>query len=107
MRVRHPFTHRLAWNPLIVSILFAYLLYTTTQRDFPIGRVIGLGIVGLWLVLSLFDVLTKHRLLNWLYPDEVTAAEEKNDAAQFQDRLAIFGGKQSGSSRVSMKGSGV
>ena len=67
MRIRHPLLRRLAWNPLIVFLPFAYLSYTAYALGFPILRTVGAGFVAMWFGLSVFDAATEHRLLNWLY----------------------------------------
>ena len=70
MRVRHPLTRRLLWNPLIAGVLLAYLGYTAYLSGCPAGRTAGAGFVGLWFGLSAFDATSGHRWLDWLYSKE-------------------------------------
>jgi hypothetical protein len=69
---RHPFLRRLSWNPLIVAVPLVYLGYTAYRGGFPAGRTAGAGFVALWFGLSVFDALSRHRLLDWLYSDEIS-----------------------------------
>ena len=71
MRIRHPLTRRLQWNPLLVAVPFIYLAYTAYLAGFPAGRTAGAAFVGLWFGLSVFDLASGHRWLDWLYSDEV------------------------------------
>jgi hypothetical protein len=70
LRVRHPLTRRLLWNPLVVAGPFAYLAYTAYLGGFPVGRTAGAAFVGLWFGLAVFDMASGHRWLDWLYSKE-------------------------------------
>jgi len=78
MKTRHAFLRRLSWNPAVVAVPFAYLAYTTYLLGFPIARTLGAAFVGLWFGLSVFDLVTGHRLLDWLHSDE----EESSDGVK-------------------------
>lgn len=69
-QVRHPFTRRLLWNPLVVAVPLAYLGYTAYLSGLPTVRTAGAAFVGLWFALSVFDAVSGHRWLDWLYSDE-------------------------------------
>jgi hypothetical protein len=70
MPSRHPLQLRLTWNPLVVAVPLAFLGYTAYLADFPTWRTAGAAFVALWFGLSVYDALSGHRLLDWLYPDE-------------------------------------
>ena len=93
MRVRHPLTRRLLWNPLVVAVLLAYLGYTAYLSGFPAGRTAGAAFVGLWFGLSAFDAASGHRWLDWLYsgaaePPGGEAADAESAAALDATRKA-------------------
>ena len=71
MKDHHPLFRRLLWHPLIVAVPFGYLLYRTYLGRAGAGGIAGLAFVGLWFGLSVFDWLTAHSWLNWLYSDEM------------------------------------
>lgn len=76
LRIQHPFLLRLVWNPLVVAVPFAYLAYMTYLLGFPIARSVGTAVVGLWFGLSVCDMITGHRVLDWLYSDEERRARQ-------------------------------
>ena len=61
MRHHHPLTRRLLWHPLVVAVPFGYLVCRTGLGRAGAGGVAGLAFVGLWLGLSVIDLLTSHR----------------------------------------------
>jgi tetratricopeptide (TPR) repeat protein len=67
---RHPLLRRLLWHPLLVVLLFADLAYRTYLGRTGILGLAGLGVIGLWLGLSVYDWLTAHRFLDLLYSEE-------------------------------------
>ena len=69
MRISHPLHRRLLWNPFLVAIPLAYLAYTAYALGFPIFRTVGAGFVAFWFALSVCDMVTGHRLLDWMYSD--------------------------------------
>jgi hypothetical protein len=77
------------WNPLVVAVPLAYLGCTASQGGFPAGRTAAAGFVALWFGLSVFDAISGHRLLDWLYSDEAPG----DDASQFRQILSAHGGK--------------
>lgn len=99
---RHPFLRRLNWNPLVVAIPLAYLGYTTYQLGFPFGRTAGAAFVALWFGLSVFDALSGHRLLDWLYADEAKEShgeDRADDALRFHEIMKTYGGRPGTPSR--------
>jgi hypothetical protein len=70
LRVRHPFLRRLAWNPLVVGVLFVYMWCTAYFAEFPLWRTAGTAFIGFWFGLSAHDTVSGHRWLDWLYSDE-------------------------------------
>ncbi|MFO0851596.1 MAG: hypothetical protein U0871_24000 [Gemmataceae bacterium] len=67
---RHPLYRRVIWNPLVVAVPFAYLMYRTWQGDPGPAGWAGVAFIGLWFALSVYDALTSHRWLDILYGDE-------------------------------------
>jgi len=61
---------RLIWHPLLVVLLFAELAYRTYLGRTGILGLASLGFIGFWLGLSVYDWLTAHRLLDYLYSEE-------------------------------------
>lgn len=49
---------------------FVYLAYTAFLAGFPIGRTGGAVFVAFWFALSVYDLITGHQLLDWMYSDE-------------------------------------
>ena len=76
MRIRHPFFRRLHWSPFVVAFPLAYLACTAYLGGFPVGRTAGAGFVALWFALSVYDAVTGHRLLDWLYCEASAAPED-------------------------------
>jgi uncharacterized protein YegJ (DUF2314 family) len=64
---RHPLLRRLSWNPLLVVIPFAYMAYRVYMGQTGVIDVIGLGVIGLWFGLSVYDLTTSHKWLDTLY----------------------------------------
>ena len=77
MRIRHSFFRRLQWNPLVVAIPLAFLSYTAYLHSFSLGRTAGAAFVAFWFGLSVYDALSGHRLLDWLYSDDGEPAEDE------------------------------
>jgi hypothetical protein len=69
LRIQHPLYRRLLWNPFLVALPFAYLAYSAYTFGFPIGRTGAAGFVAFWFALSVYDSVTGHRLLDWMYSD--------------------------------------
>lgn len=69
MTRRHPLYRRVIWNPWVVAVPLAYLLYRTWQGDPGSAGWAGVAFIGLWFVLAMFDGITGHRWLDWLYGD--------------------------------------
>jgi hypothetical protein len=76
LQPKHSFLRRLNWNPIVVAVPFAYLVYTTVLAGFPLARTAGAAFVTLWFGLSVYDSLSHHRLLDWLYSDEQVPSED-------------------------------
>jgi hypothetical protein len=68
--MRHPLLRRLAWNPIVAAVPLARLWGNSYDSGFPIVRTAGAAFVGLWFALAVYDTLTNHRLLDYLYADE-------------------------------------
>src|SRR5271166_5968755 len=71
---RHRLIRRLNWNPFVVAVPLAYLAYSAYTSGFPLWRTAAASVVGLWFGMSVFDWVSKHRLLDWMYPDVATDA---------------------------------
>lgn len=85
MRLHHPFFRRLSWNPFVVAVLFGYLAYTAYVAGFPVGRTLGAGFVGFWFALSVFDLISGHRLLDWMYASDEVTSEDTGDSRPSED----------------------
>src|SRR5579864_5818377 len=70
---RHPLLRRLSWNPLLVTVLFADVAYRIHARGVGVFNLAALGVIGLWLVLSVYDWFTSHSLLDAWYSDNASA----------------------------------
>jgi hypothetical protein len=64
---RHPLARRLLWNPGFVALPTAYFVHRVWQDGFASARAAGLVTGMSWFALSVFDLITKHRFLDWLY----------------------------------------
>ena len=70
MSPRHPFLRRFSWHPVAVAIPLGYMIWSTYAKGFGVVRTIGLVWIAVWFVLSVIDLRTHHRLLDWMYQDE-------------------------------------
>ena len=84
---RHPLLRRLSCNPLLVAVLFAYLAYRTYAKGVGFLRLAGLGTIGLWLVLSVYDWFTSHSLLDAWYSDDDRALSNADVASEADGKL--------------------
>jgi hypothetical protein len=46
------------------------MVYRTYLGRAGIAGLLGLAFIGLWFALSMYDWVTRHRWLDWLYSDE-------------------------------------
>jgi hypothetical protein len=74
---RHSLPRRLLWHPAIVAILTAYFAERTWRLGLSLARTGGLLVSAVWLVLSVFDFMSNHKLLDWLYDDESAVRSAK------------------------------
>lgn len=68
---RHPFLRRLGWHPLFAGGWFGLMLDLAYRGKSGPAFYAGLAFIGLWFGLSVFDRVTRHRWLDWLYGDEL------------------------------------
>lgn len=66
---RHPFLRRLAWDPSVAIYWVAITGFFAYRDDFSFWLTVGVAINALWFILSVFDTISGHRWLDWLYPD--------------------------------------
>jgi len=52
-----------------------FFLYSNPRDTFTL---IGLIVVGIWFILSLYDFFSSHKLLDWIYRKEEAKNEELN-----------------------------
>lgn len=64
---RHRLYRRIAWHPLVSGLFAAHSAWSLYASDATVFRVAGLCLTLFWFGLSLFDALTRHKFLNWLY----------------------------------------
>ena len=63
---------------MIVSLplgAMCFFLYSNPRDTFTL---IGLIVVGIWFILSLYDFFSSHKLLDWIYRKEEAKNEELN-----------------------------
>jgi len=70
MKQQHSLYRRIIWHPLFVAIPLALITYTSYHKGFNSLRVVGLAVVGLWFILSTYNLASKHKILDWMYPVE-------------------------------------
>lgn len=58
------------WIPFLVAIPVSCTLYSTYHRDFPTSRILGSCFMLLWFGMSLWDFMSGHKLLDWMYGRE-------------------------------------
>jgi len=68
---RHPLFRRLSWHPLVAAFPLAWIIYNAATSGLTVMRVAGLLVVGVWFVLSVIDLVTRHRVLDWIYGEEL------------------------------------
>jgi hypothetical protein len=64
------------WNPLIVGVPFAYMMYSAYTQEFTIMRTVRVGLVALWFGISVLDAVSGHEWLDWLYDEDEPPADE-------------------------------
>jgi hypothetical protein len=70
MPASHPLSRRLLWRPAFVALPTAYVLYRVSTHRLSGARIGGLVCSAIWFPLSVYNLITKHRFLDWLYsPD--------------------------------------
>jgi hypothetical protein len=65
--MRHSLRRRIAWHPLVAGLALTYFLYRVAASGWTPVRACGFSVAAAWFVLSLADLLTRHRFLDWLY----------------------------------------
>lgn len=61
---------RLCWHPAVTVFPFAFLAWKAYMNGFPVKETAGAIFTALWFGLSVFDLISGHLLLHWLYGDD-------------------------------------
>jgi hypothetical protein len=72
----------------VVAVPLVDMWYTASLREFPPGRTAGAVLISFWFGLSLFDLLTGHRWLDWLYSDEDEARRPAEPTSAWEGGVA-------------------
>lgn len=70
---------RLQWNPLLVAIPVGYLCFTTYIQGFPFGRTAAAAFMVVWFGLSVYNTISGHKWLDWLYSDDDEPSDPNSD----------------------------
>jgi lysylphosphatidylglycerol synthetase-like protein (DUF2156 family) len=72
MRPRHSRYHRSIWHPLAPALCLVVVTLSITRAGLTLTTTSALACCVIWLVMSVYDRSTDHRLLDRLYgrPDE-------------------------------------
>lgn len=62
--------HFLKWNPLVPAILLALVAYRSWSRGLPLYGWMAMSIIGIWLVISIANLVTSGRLVRWAYSED-------------------------------------
>jgi hypothetical protein len=67
---RHSLLARLAWHPVVAGVVFLYSAYRFLREQGDSGDLQIMGVVAVWLGISIYDWSNSHRWLNWLFADD-------------------------------------
>lgn len=67
---RYTFWRRFNWNPFVVAVPFIYLWHSAYRFEFPWFRTAAACFVSVWFLGALYDFMSGHRLLDWMYSDD-------------------------------------
>ena len=70
MKQQHPTFRKLSWHPLVVAIPLAILVYSFYRHGFSFIWMIAWVIICIWFLMSVYNLATKHQLLDWMYSDD-------------------------------------
>jgi hypothetical protein len=60
----------LKWNPFVPAILLALVAYRAWARGFPLYGWIAIAVIGLWLAITIANLVCSGRLVQWAYSEE-------------------------------------
>ncbi len=70
MKSPHSLYKRLAWHPVVVLVPLTFWIFKIYSTEFSTFRIIGLLVVTLWFAISVYDLFSKHKALDWMYPED-------------------------------------
>jgi len=75
---------KVKWHPISALVPFMYLLFSIQENGITTLRIIVIITVFIWLVLSIYNLLSKNKFLNWLYSE---LEENMSKKGSFTDML--------------------
>jgi len=65
--MKHPLHRRIIWHPLTALTFTAYAAFRLYSAGPSVLRIGMLTTACIWLIFATADLLTRHRLLDWMY----------------------------------------
>ena len=68
--MKHPLWRRLLWHPAVALIPFISFGMRLADGVWTFRAIAGSIVVSIWFLLAVWDLATRHSVLDWLYSDD-------------------------------------